>query len=586
MARIILLFLFLLWMTGTTDLNPRPPEALGLCTALYLGFHLLLVGLMRLWSERVAGRVAAKDIGRSLDRLNIGSMVARLLVPAWFAVGLFALGWGTVVQERLGLGRLATTRLPGVLLGTLPPLLGWMGLWWSQYPAERAVREQSIQGQLGEDVPVHAPPSFRAYFFSNLRLQLLFTVVPVLLMILVRDGISVTITDHLPGMSGGHARAVAQATDRTAAPKDGAAAERSSVKSPADPDDGLAEVLCWVGSAGLVYLVAPAVLRRVLRTEPLRDGPLRRRLEALCKRSGVRYREILFWDTGHNMGNAAVMGVVPWMRYILLSDVLMETMTDDQIEAVFAHEVGHVVHRHMVWFVIFFGALFTGICCVEKLVENVRWLNESTMVVIGSLVCWSAVFWLGLGFLSRRFERQADVFAARTIQSARGAGHSLVELVQPAYGAEVPQDALPAGAVAASFAYAYASVGAGAAAGAGAPGGGATGFSFFRGRRAAGERSRRERGSTYVGHYGASLFGSALHRVAKVNNIPIAKHEWLHGSIAKRMQYLREMSTDPAHTSRFDRVMARLYCGLLFALIACAVWLWAVHCTDGRGALF
>ena len=114
------------------------------------------------------------------------------------------------------------------------------------------------------------------------------------------------------------------------------------------------------------------------------------------------------------------------MRYILLSDVLIETMTDDQIEAVFAHEVGHVVHRHMVWFVIFFGVLFSGVCCVEKLVENARWFNENAMV-IGSLVCWTAVFWLGLGFLSRRFERQADVFAARTIQSVRGSAHMIFE---------------------------------------------------------------------------------------------------------------------------------------------------------------
>ena len=77
-----------------------------------------------------------------------------------------------------------------------------------------------------------------------------------------------------------------------------------------------------------------------------------------------------------------------------------------------------------------------------------------------------------------------------------------------------------------------------------------------------------------------------MHRVAKVNNIPIAKNEWLHGSIANRMKYLRDLSVDPALTNRFDRVMVRLYCGLLFALGASAVWLWAVHLTDGRNALF
>ena len=74
----------------------------------------------------------------------------------------------------------------------------------------------------------------------------------------------------------------------------------------------------------------------------------------------MRYRDILVWHTHYNMGNAAVMGVVPQMRYVLLSDLLLERMDDEQIEAVFAHEIGHVVHRHMVWYVIFFLTVVFG----------------------------------------------------------------------------------------------------------------------------------------------------------------------------------------------------------------------------------
>ena len=59
----------------------------------------------------------------------------------------------------------------------------------------------------------------------------------------------------------------------------------------------------------------------------------------------LRYREILLWHTENNMGNAAVVGLVPRLRYILLSDLLLETMDDRQIEAVFAHEIGHIVHE-------------------------------------------------------------------------------------------------------------------------------------------------------------------------------------------------------------------------------------------------
>src|SRR5829696_9781819 len=113
-------------------------------------------------------------------------------------------------------------------------------------------------------------------------------------------------------------------------------------------------------STALVFLLAPELLRRVLQTQSLPDSPLRRRLERLCERVGMRYRDILLWRTQNNMGNAAVMGILPPVRYILLSDLLLERMDDEQIEAVFAHEVGHVVHRHMSWYVIFFLTVVFG----------------------------------------------------------------------------------------------------------------------------------------------------------------------------------------------------------------------------------
>jgi hypothetical protein len=83
--------------------------------------------------------------------------------------------------------------------------------------------------------------------------------------------------------------------------------------------------------------------------------------------------------------------------------------------------------------------------------------------------------------------------------------------------------------------------------------------------------------------------------VAHINNIPVSPrsrprtgvlrrtahalgslvdlaHDWLHGSIPHRMAYLQGLSSDPARTGRFDRVMTRLYCTLLFALFATLAW--------------
>jgi hypothetical protein len=264
--------------------------------------------------------------------------------------------------------------------------------------------------------------------------------------------------------------------------------------------------------------------------------------------------------------------------------VLIETMTDDQIEAVFAHEVGHVVHRHMAWFVVFFAVLFTGLWGVERVAEATRWFGANVLV-IGSLILSPAAFCLGFGLLSRRFERQADVYAARSLQRSPGTRQGLVPSVDR-IAAGASMFTCPAGVIATP------NVGL------------LEGQGFIMGVRTspdaastrAGNSSpvasdeqaaksaddsfpvsdeRAAAGRSFVGPYGAMLFSSALHRVAKVNNIPIAKNEWLHGSIAARMQYLRELSTDPALTGRFDRRMVRIYCGLLFALAVSAVWLFS-----------
>jgi STE24 endopeptidase len=172
-----------------------------------------------------------------------------------------------------------------------------------------------------------------------------------------------------------------------------------------------------VTAAGAL-LLAPELLRRILQTEPMPAGPLRQRLQEVCRRHRIGYRDVLLWRTDHNMGNAAVMGLIPQTRYILMSDLLLETMTDEQIEAVFAHEVGHVIHRHMLWFAVFFGAMMFALIGVSGPIADVmdRWTHQAVWpsalaVFVGSVGCLSVFL-----FLSRKFERQADVFAARTIQ--------------------------------------------------------------------------------------------------------------------------------------------------------------------------
>jgi STE24 endopeptidase len=172
-------------------------------------------------------------------------------------------------------------------------------------------------------------------------------------------------------------------------------------------------------STAAIFLFAPEILRHVMQTRPLPDSPLRSRLHEICQRSRIRYRDILLWQTSHQVSNAAVMGFVPQARYVLLSDLLIDTMTDEQIEAVFAHELGHVIHRHLYWLagtVIALSLLFSGpaadlgqkIVNSHPMPEWVQWVLFGGM----ALGIGAALF----GYVSRRFERQADVFAARTLE--------------------------------------------------------------------------------------------------------------------------------------------------------------------------
>ena len=182
----------------------------------------------------------------------------------------------------------------------------------------------------------------------------------------------------------------------------------------------------WVllPSAALVYILAPKIIQMALNTRPLGDSPLRRRLEDLCRRMNLKYRDILLWQTQYSMGNAAVIGILPRMRYVLLSDLLIETMSDEQIEAVFAHELGHIVHKHMVWYVVFFAILTLasmgltgGLNAVIPHVPGLRSMSHDALQLLVSGISVLVSVVVLFGFVSRRFERQADVFAARMMQS-------------------------------------------------------------------------------------------------------------------------------------------------------------------------
>jgi STE24 endopeptidase len=210
-------------------------------------------------------------------------------------------------------------------------------------------------------------------------------------------------------------------------------------------ENELVNLVCLAGVGLLLLVLSPLLIRLAWRAGPLPAGPLRTRLEALARRSGFRFSDILVWETGGGIVNAAVTGAFGRLRYVLLSDGMCETLSDEEIEAVFGHEIGHVRHHHMLFYFFFvlggvivmgFATHLTGWLLTE-VVDMDPWVVEQD--VLGGLpftvAMVSLYFGLVFGFLSRRFERQADLFGCRVLADRPGEGGISAAAIQTFTGA-------------------------------------------------------------------------------------------------------------------------------------------------------
>lgn len=106
-----------------------------------------------------------------------------------------------------------------------------------------------------------------------------------------------------------------------------------------------------IGVAMLAVLVAlpllvPWLAKRVWKTEPLVD-PQHRWLIDLTRRVGGSGLEVRRWDTGMRDTNAAVIGLFPHARSLLLTDRLLRDSSADQLYLIALHELAHLRRGHL-----------------------------------------------------------------------------------------------------------------------------------------------------------------------------------------------------------------------------------------------
>ena len=177
-------------------------------------------------------------------------------------------------------------------------------------------------------------------------------------------------------------------------------------------------------SAALIVLarIAPIALFPLFyHFEPLERETLRARLEALSVRAGVPVLGAYVWGLGDKTkrANAALIGTGPTRR-ILLSDTLLANYSDDEIEVILAHEMGHHVRGDirnglMLEALMIFASLGTGAAILSAWWQPLGLAGTSDVAGLPLLALVGAVFTFAsapaLNALSRRNERRADRYA-------------------------------------------------------------------------------------------------------------------------------------------------------------------------------
>lgn len=187
--------------------------------------------------------------------------------------------------------------------------------------------------------------------------------------------------------------------------------------------------LWWAGVAAVFSLVAIAItnLAPVLllplfyRFKPLERPALRERLLALARAQGIEALGVFEWGLGEKTtkANAALVGLGATRR-IILADTLLANYSDDEIEVILAHEVGHHVYRDLWRAIAFESALaFAGAFAADRLFRaigptvGIRGVDDPAglpLLLLGAGAVSLSLVPLA-NALSRRAERRADRFA-------------------------------------------------------------------------------------------------------------------------------------------------------------------------------
>ncbi len=194
----------------------------------------------------------------------------------------------------------------------------------------------------------------------------------------------------------------------------------------------------------VIIMVAalPPLMKAWWRCKPVAE-PAHERIKQVLAVCRVKVNAICDWPVlGASALSAAIMGVVPGLRYLLITPKLIEVLDGSELEAVVAHEAGHVRHGHLLLYLLLFLSYVAAIYCLSEplhvlinfimyVMASSNWGAELLLKSYASQGWWTLLAALPmlallvvylrfvLGFFMRHMERQADFFALDFMGSAQ-----------------------------------------------------------------------------------------------------------------------------------------------------------------------
>lgn len=164
---------------------------------------------------------------------------------------------------------------------------------------------------------------------------------------------------------------------------------------------------------------------------PMQEGSLKDRIQGLLTRCGFNSQGIFIMDgskrSGH--GNAYFTGLGNSKR-IVFFDTLVNSLDDEELEAVLAHELGHFKCKHVIKMLIATSLMSLISLAILGWLINEQWFytglgveqpSNAAALLLFTLVSPVFTFFMQpvMAYFQRRFEFEADDFASQNAQATK-----------------------------------------------------------------------------------------------------------------------------------------------------------------------